>query len=94
MGGKPPGQSSAQKEAQSLQIDLLKKQLSDSGKPLDLPKIDIPKPIAPPIVSTSKDAEAAAIEERQRALNRTNAGRGTLFAGETGNYKPKATLLG
>lgn len=93
-GSKPPGPSDQQQEAQALQIKLLKQQLEDAEKPIELPQLKIPKPPAPPVLQTSKDAEAAALEARQRALSRTNAGRGTLFAGETGNYKPKSTLLG
>lgn len=94
MGGKPPSQSSEQKRAQSLQISLLEKQLEQSKDPLDLPRLKIPKPPAPPVVQNSKDVELAAAEARQRALRRTNTGRGTLFAGETGGYGRKSTLLG
>lgn len=104
MGGskKPPKQSDAAKANEELSTKLMEEQLKQAKTPLDIPNIAPPKPIpppAPPAMSSSADVAQAQDSARQAALKRTNSGRGTLFAGETGGYKPGAlggakTLLG
>jgi hypothetical protein len=95
---KAPQQSSSSKKLEALQTEALQQQLDDAKKPVVLPKIDVPKPLPPPAIpQNSADAAFAEQQARQRALKRTNAGRGTLFAGETGGFSPtggSATLLG
>lgn len=96
MGGSPktPKQSSQSKKAEALQIEVLQQQLEDAKKPVNLPKFDIPKPLAIAPPQDSSDAGYAAAEARRKAMRRTNAGRGTLFAGETGGRGGTRTLLG
>jgi hypothetical protein len=94
---KAPQQSSSSKRLESLQTEVLQQQLDDAKKPIELPKFPVSKPLPPPAIpNTAADAAAAELEARKRAMGRTNAGRNTLFAGETGGYKTggPATLLG
>lgn len=82
---KAPSQSSSSKKLEALQMETLQQQLDDAKKPVVLPKIEPVKPLPPPqIPQGSADAAAAELEARKRAMSRTNSGRGTLFAGETG----------
>lgn len=101
MGGKakPPKQSASALENETLTNNLLKQQLADAKKPAVIPDIKIPPPVLtpPPVSQSSGDQFQAAQEAKRRAAGRTNTGRGTLFGGETGGYKPAAapkTLLG
>lgn len=94
---KTPKQSDSSRESERLQISLLRQQLGDAKKPIVLPKLDLPKPLPPPPPpQDSNDVQQASLDARRKAMRRTNAGRGTLFAGETGGYKSggRATLLG
>lgn len=98
MGGsaKPPKQTDEQKRSEALSYKLMQEQYRQAKNPLPLPEIKPPPPIpnvAPPAQTISGEAEQAASAARRAAGNRTNAGKRTLFAGETGGYKPK-TLLG
>jgi hypothetical protein len=91
---KTPEQSSQSKKAEALQIKVLEQQIKDAKKPLVLPKIDIPKPLPPQAPPQEGDDVAYASQEtRKKAMRRTNAGRGTLLAGETGGMH-RRTLLG
>ena len=97
MGGsaKPPQQSANQAKLEDLQMQSLKAQLDAAKKPIETPKFDIPKPLpplAPPIVQTQADQFQAAQDARRKAASRINAGRNTLFAGDTG--AGRQTLLG
>lgn len=77
---------------QQEQIDLARSQAAQAGK------IKIPKtpPPPPPPQESSQDIALAEEDARRKAAKRTNSARGTLFAGETGGYKPAGgqTLLG
>jgi hypothetical protein len=97
--GKAPSQSSSSKKLEALQMETLQQQLDDAKKPVEIPKIEPVKPLPPPqIPNSGADAAAAEMEARKRALRRTNSGRGTLFAGETGFQRGAmgggSTLLG
>jgi len=99
MGSHPKGPTAQQQEAEALNLQLLKKQLADSKKPVSLgdfgAALSKPVPPAPPPPSgTSADALEASNDAKRRAAQRTNAGRNTLFAGETGGYNSNATLGG
>lgn len=87
MASKPKGPSKEQKQAEKLQLTLLQKQLAASEKPLEMPTL-IPlapaPPPPPPPSATSADAVEAGQSQRRQAASRTNVGRKTLFAGETG----------
>ena len=70
-------------------MKIQREQLELAKKPLELPKIEQPKPQPPPpppAVASSSDVAQAEEDARRKAAQRTNAGRGTLFAGETGGY--------
>lgn len=93
MGGSPktPKPSDEQREMERLQKEMLKLQLEQAKNPIKLPELKLPPPPPPPpppAMQASADVVQAARDARRRALNRTNAGRGTIFAGET------KTLLG
>ncbi len=99
MGGsaKTPKTSANQQELEDIQLTLLRKQLDEAENPKPEKKIEIPKPLPPPPppAQVSGDTEAAANAARAQAMRRTNTARRTLFAGETGGYRPAAkTLLG
>ena len=102
MGGKakPPKQTDEQLKNEKLTNELLKQQLEDAKKPVVIPDIKIPAPVVtppppPPISGSTSDQFQAAQDAKKKAYGRTNSGRGTLFAGETGGYKaPTKTLLG
>lgn len=88
-----------QMELQEKQMELLERQLKLAERPIETPKIKPPKPMAPAgIPQNSADASYAAQEARRRAMRRTNAGRNTLFAGETGGFRhpvqPKPPVAG
>ena len=90
---KAPKQSGESKKLERLQTELLEQQLEDSKKPLEVPKPPKPLPqLAPP---REQDDQAYAVAEaKRRAMRRTNAGRGTLLAGETGGWSGGKNLLG
>jgi len=102
MASKPKGPSTRQLKAEELQLQLLQQQLAASEKPLEMPMISAPPPAPPPPPppsATSADAIQAGQDQRRQASQRTNVGRKTLFAGETGgggNYGGGGmkTLLG
>lgn len=104
MGGssKAPKTSDEQRRNERESLRIQQEQLKFAQKPLELPKVEASKPLPPqppPASTSSADVAAAEEEARRKALNRTNAGRGTLFAGETGGYKGQTlggqkTLLG
>jgi hypothetical protein len=90
------GPTPQQQRNERLQEQLMLKQLAESNKPLELPNLAAPEPqyrSAPPPSSSSADAVDASIEARRRAYHRTNAGRNTLFAGETASRLATQTLL-
>lgn len=87
MASKPKGPSKQQQQAEALQLQLLQKQLAASEKPLEMPSLMAPPPAAPPPPppsATSADAIEAGQAQRRQAAARTNVGKRTLFAGETG----------
>ena len=87
MGSKPKGPSAKQLKAEELQLQLLQKQLATSQQPLEMPSFAIPPPAPPPPPppsASSADALEASTDQRRKAAARTNAGRNTIFAGETG----------
>lgn len=104
MASKPKGPTKQQQQSEALQLQLLQQQLAASKKPVEMPAGIAPTPAAPPPPpppsSSSADALEAANDNKRRAFGRTNANRGTLFAGETGGYRGGrgtgggATLLG
>lgn len=69
---------------------------------MEMPEVPIPPPAPPappPPSGTSADQIEAGNDAKRKAYQRTNAGRNTLFAGETGGYKAAnlggaKTLLG
>lgn len=81
---------------------LMKEQLKQAKKPMEMPDLPPPPealpPPPPPVGESSADAADAAEEARRRALRRTNSARGTLFAGENSPTKQplggQKTLLG
>lgn len=88
-GAKAPKQSKQSKRNERLQGQVLEKQLKDSQE-FEMPEFPTPEPVlpAPPLPSvTSSDTIDAARRTRQQAGKRTNSGRGTIFAGETGGYR-------
>lgn len=91
MASKPKGPTKQQQQAEALQLQLLKKQLKDSQKPVEMPAGIAPTPSAPPPPpppsASSADALEAATDAKRKAYGRTNANRGTLFAGETGGFR-------
>ena len=95
MGGsaKPPKASDDQQRNEKLSYELMKEQLRQAKKPIELPNITPPKPLLqpPPPVTLSGEAAQAAEDARRKAANRVNAAKGTIFAGETGK-KPKTLL--
>ena len=101
-GAKAPQMSKSQKQAEALQLRLLKQQLKQSKQGMEVPGIEIPEappppPPAPPPPpgAASSDVADAEQEARRKASKRTNFGSGTLFAGETGGYLGgNKTLLG
>lgn len=99
MGGKPktPQKTDEERKAERRAIEIQEEQLQlakeQAAKPVPKP----PKllPLSPAPSQSSGDAFQAAQDAKKRALRRTNAGRGTLLAGETGGYGSRsATLLG
>lgn len=102
MGGSPkaPKTSDSQLKAESLQTELMQQQLKQAkaNETLKLPVVKPFKPAPPappPTLQTSADAESASQQARRDAMRRTNSGRGTLFAGETGGaVGGQKTLLG
>lgn len=102
MGGstKAPKPSDQSEKNERLSEKLMQQQLDQAKKPLEFPNITAPKALsqAPlPTASASADVAAAEEEARRAAGRRTNTARKTLFAGETGGWKPpamKKTLLG
>ena len=104
MGGsaKAPKQSASQTALERAQVEALERQKAEaeakSKEPPILPSAPLPPP-APPVNQSSADTAQAEEAARRAALRRTNASRGTLFAGETGGYRAGAlggqkTLLG
>lgn len=95
------GPSKQQKRNEALQESLLRKQLAESSA-MSIPEIAVPPPAPPappPPSGTSADQIEAGADAKRKAYQRTNAGRNTLFAGETGGFKQKSlggnsTLLG
>jgi len=83
------------------QIELTQAQIDAANKPMVIPEIK-ESPVlqaAPSPTASSSDAQAAADEQRRKAMKRTNSARGTLFAGETGGFQGgtlggSKTLLG
>lgn len=101
MASKPKGPSAKQLKAEELQLQLLQQQVAASQKPLEMPGLVAPPPAPPPPPppsGTSADALEAGTDQRRKAAQRTNVGRKTLFAGETGGMKQATgggqTLLG
>jgi len=100
MGGsaKAPKQSDESRRLEKLNTEMLQLQLKQAKNPQALPKIETPKPLPPPPPPAMESGDAAqkAEEERRKAGRRTNSTRNTLFAGESGGYRPavKSTLLG
>jgi hypothetical protein len=100
-GAKAPQQTSQQKRNERLQESLLKKQLKQSTE-FEFPEMPAPLPVLPappPPTATSADTIEAGRYARKQAGKRTNTGTGTIFAGNTGGYKPaglggQKTLLG
>lgn len=95
-GGGAPAPTKQDKLLKEKQITLLNQQIADAKKGVEFPSFDLPvaqKP-APLPSTTNQDTEFAATEAKRRASQRTNSGRGTLLAGETGGYKPRTSLLG
>lgn len=100
-GQKAPQQTSQQKRNERLQEQLLKKQLTASNE-FEMPEIPAAPPVLPappPPTATSADTIEAGRYARKQAGKRTNSGTGTIFAGNTGGYKPaglggQKTLLG
>ena len=82
---------------QRKQMELIDEQLKAARSPVELPELDLPKALPPPPPPMAGNAESAykAEEQRRRAGRRTNAGRGTIFAGETGrSLGGKKSILG
>lgn len=99
MGGsaKPSGPTDEQRKNERLSAELMKVQLKQAKTPIELPKIETPKPVPPPPPPAVESGEVAQKmeEARQKAGRRTNTARGTIFAGETGQRLGGAkTLLG
>jgi hypothetical protein len=103
MGGssKPPGPSDEQRKNEREMLELQKKTFEASQKPIKLPDIAPVKPLPPPpppAQQSSGEVAQQAEEEKRKAARRTNTGRSTIFAGETGAYKQSLggskTLLG
>ena len=96
-GGGAPRPTAQDKMLKDKQITLLNQQIADAKKGVELPNFSLPaaqKP-APLPSTTNQDTEFAATEAKRRASQRTNSGRGTLLAGETGGYKRMGgSLLG
>ena len=96
-GGRPR----RDRRAERLQRQLMREQLRQARRRIRIPDFHVPPPpppAAPPPSQTSSDVLDAEQQARRRARRRTNANRGTLFAGETGGYSPGLgggdTLLG
>lgn len=98
MGGspKPPQQTDEEEKAQRDQAELMRQQAEAANRPIKIPKIKPPLPPPPPPTQSSQDVAQAEEDSRRKAYRRVNAGRGTLFAGETGGYGlgGSKTLLG
>lgn len=97
MGGsaKPPKPTDAQVKNEKLSAELMKAQLEAAKKPVVLPEIKPPTilPQSPPPIMLSGEAANAAEAQRRKAANRTNTGRNTIFAGETGGYNKSKSIL-
>lgn len=95
-GAKAPQQSSQSKRNERLQEQLMRQQLA-SAKNFEMPEIPQAAPLLPappPPSATSADTIEAARDMRRQANRRTSAGRSTIFAGETGGYRPTGAGLG
>jgi hypothetical protein len=101
-GAKAPQQSKQQRKNELLQERLMTAQLKQSSQPIEFPEIAQPAPALPPPPApsqTSADVTEAEQQARRTALRRNSPGRKTIFAGETGGYRPSAlggqkTILG
>jgi hypothetical protein len=96
-GGGAPGPTEQDKILKEKQITLLNQQIADAKKGIEFPSFSLPKAQKPAPLpnTTNQDTEFAATEAKRRAAGRTNSGRGTLLAGETGGYKRMGgSLLG
>jgi hypothetical protein len=99
---KPPGPTKNQMQAEAMQLELLKKQLAASEKPMEMPQFATPKPAPPPpppasvTSGTSADVVEQQRDQRRQASRRVNPGRNTIFAGESGTQTTgqPSTLLG
>lgn len=94
---KAPAQTPAQIEAERLNNELLRTNLANAKKPAAVPDLRAPEAtlLAPAPARNAADVLAAEEAARKKSGKRTNAGRGTLFAGDTGRASTgMKTLLG
>lgn len=98
MGKAPsaPKQTPAQLEAERLNNELLRVNLANARKPANVPDLRVPEAtlFAPAPARNAADVLAAEEAARKKSAKRTNTGRGTLFAGNTGAPVGMKTLLG
>ena len=93
---KPPKPN---KQLEQMQLKLMKAQMRQAGRKIEMPHIEVPPPPPPPPpppTSSSRDVQEAANDARRQALKRTGY-QSTLFAGETSGSKGLGgtpTLLG
>ncbi len=86
---KPPKPN---RELERMQMKLLRAQLRQAGRKIEMPQIEVPPPpppAPPPPTSSNADVEEAAIDARRQALKRSGF-QSTLIAGRTGDYNSQA----
>ena len=88
MGSKPriPQKSAADLKREKMQDKLLKVQLANAKKPIEIPQVQMPEPVkpaAPPPSQNSADVVDANRAAKAYAAKRQGYGR-TLFAGALG----------
>ncbi len=86
-GGKAPQQSSKSKQAEKLQIALMKSQLAASKKPIEMPEMPVPEPAAPPPPPPPAQTSSDQINAEQESRRQTGRRKGIQATMLT---KPKA----
>ena len=91
------GAPKVNKKHEAMQYKLMQAQLKKANEKIKMPEVHVPPPpppTPPPPDSSSQDVVDAEQDARRRAQKKTNAGKGTLFAGETGGYQAGTSLGG